>query len=169
MTIHYFLLNLAHCDGLSLFMKQVLKIYHNYNVQLHSKPQINLIKSQFLREWRLLGLFHSSRKACNAQRADFNQGLIGDAKRIRGKTSFQVETGTMAVCISNRERRESSMKYRVPRPRLGSSPLLLQITGNHWPDLTSLKIGITHRIIARTGEQPHVYQVTFSATTVLEN
>lgn len=49
-TTHYFLLNLASCDALSLLIRQVLKIYHNYNVQLHSNPQINLTMSQLLKE-----------------------------------------------------------------------------------------------------------------------
>lgn len=50
MTTHYSLSNLASYDVLSLSIKEALKIYHNYNVQLHSNPPINLIKSQFLKE-----------------------------------------------------------------------------------------------------------------------
>lgn len=50
MTTYYFLLNLTSCDVLSLLIRQVLKTYHNYDVQLHSNPQMNLSVSQLLKE-----------------------------------------------------------------------------------------------------------------------
>lgn len=42
------------------FKKQVIKIHHDYNMQLHQQTKINLIKTQFFKEWWFLGFSHSS-------------------------------------------------------------------------------------------------------------
>lgn len=106
-STHYFLLNLASCDVLSLFIKQVLKIYHNYDVQLHSKPQINLIKSHFLKSDGYVCVPIQAEKSSNAQRAAFNQGLIEDDKRISGKTSSHRLKQGQQQLVSATEKREN--------------------------------------------------------------
>lgn len=41
-------------------IKQVIKIHRDYTTQLHQQTKINLIKTQFLKEWWFLGFSHSS-------------------------------------------------------------------------------------------------------------
>lgn len=138
---HYSLLNWATRDVLSFFIKQVVKIYCNCNVQLHSQTKINLIKTQCLKEWWLLGLSHSSRKILwcpeNSLKLRINWKCQKDLRKRHHRIGWNKDNSNF-FATPKESCKDLGHRADFPGSTPGSHTFLICLTSDPGPNLSKL-------------------------------